>query len=407
MDPIGISGLVASILPIAYQVAAGIFGFALEAHDNSETLNAFASEIQGLTRILEAAISTIDDANFPARLDRGPSVEVCRALHGAVDDIRLYLERLRLRVQRIQGDSANRNLYRNTIRTFAARINSTGVNDLRSLLQTHQLSLNTALVMVHLHHTTHTAGHQQADLRPEIYRLTRIVQRLATAADLERLRDDLTNHHIRDLQGVALQVVENASQTAASTAGSEMSEPLKSRARRRIDEWLNQNVSEDSRTTNLGSWVSHEASTDHAQISSIHIQGSSLQGSPLDLGGHQTQPTSSNGEEATTITGTTRHSQISKIILATLCSHPIKRRIKYVLLIYFIILLCLAIFCLAFSCAVDPKINSNLRCSAVPTLFIGIMTTVWCILRLLHINGRIRWTTVFGHFGFKVDGALG
>ncbi|KAL9134761.1 MAG: hypothetical protein Q9175_004051 [Cornicularia normoerica] len=211
MDPIGISGLVASIVPIAYLVAAGIFGFALEAHDNSETLNAFASEIQGLTRILEAATSTINDANIPAQPDRGLRVEVCRALHGAVDDIRLYLERLRLRVQRIQGNSANRNLYRNTIHTFAARINRTGVNDLRSLLQTHQLSLNTALVMVHLHHATHTAGHQQADLRPEIYRLTRIVRRLATAADLERLRDDLTSYHIRDLQGVALRVVEDAS----------------------------------------------------------------------------------------------------------------------------------------------------------------------------------------------------
>ncbi|MCJ1369905.1 hypothetical protein MMC20_001117 [Loxospora ochrophaea] len=215
MDPISISGLVASILPTAYQVAAGIFGFTLEARDNSETLDAFISEIQGLTRILEAATSTINDANFPAQSDSGPSAEVCRALHSAVDDIRLYLERLRLRVQRIEGDSANRNLYRNTIRTFAARANRTGVNDLRSLLPTHQLSLNTALVMVHLYHATHTAGHQQADLRPEIYRLTRIVQRLAAAADLERLSNDLTSHHIRDLQGVALRVIEDASQTAA------------------------------------------------------------------------------------------------------------------------------------------------------------------------------------------------
>lgn len=79
----------------------------------------------------------------------------------------------------------------------------------------------------------------------------------------------------------------------------------------------------------------------------------------------------------------------------------------YVFLIYFIILLGLAIFFLAFFCAVQPKISSNLRYSAVPTLFIDIMTTVWCILRLLHINGRIHWTTVFGYFGFKFDEALG
>lgn len=115
--------------------------------------------------------------------------------------------------------------------------------------------------MVHLLLATHTAGHQQVDLRQEIYCLTRIVQTLATAADLERLREDMTNYHIRVLQGVALHVVENPSQTAASSARSEMSEPLDPRARRRIDEWLNRDVSEGSLRTDLGSWDAHEGST--------------------------------------------------------------------------------------------------------------------------------------------------
>ena len=170
MDPVSISAFVASILPIAQRVAAGIFGFAVEAHHNSETLNTFASEVLSLTRVLEAATSTINDANFPAQPDGGPSANVHRALHGAVDDIRLYLERLQSRVQRIQGKRANRDLYRTAIRTLATRINRTGINELRSLLQTHQLSLNTALVMVHLYHATHEAGHQHVDLRPDIYR---------------------------------------------------------------------------------------------------------------------------------------------------------------------------------------------------------------------------------------------
>ena len=392
MDPISITGLVASILSIAYQVTAGIFGFALEVHDNGDSLNAFASEIQSLTRILEAATSTINDANFPAQEDGGPIVEVYRALYGAVDDIQLYLNRLRRRVQRIQGDHANRNLYRNTIRAFAARINRTGVNHLRSLLQTHQLSLNTALIMVHLHHATHTAGHQQADLRPEIYRLTQIVQRLANTADLEQLRDDLTCHRIRNLQGVAQQVVEDASQTAASTAGSEINEPLDPRIRRRIDEWLNQNGSEGSQVTDLSNTISHQASTGYMQISS---QRSSLQGSSWRLSGHQTQPTSAdyNGE-ATTKTRRIRLSQISNKVLAILYSPSMEQPKWYVFLTYFIILFSLVIISLALSLAVHPKIDSSLRSLAVFTLIVGITTTVWCILRLFHIN---QWTCSLDH----------
>ena len=79
------------------------------------------------------------------------------------------------------------------------------------------------------------------------------MQRLATAVNHERLRDDLTIHRIYDLQSVALQVVEDASQAAVSTAGSEMVEPMDPRDRRRIDEWLNQNISEGSDQPILGS----------------------------------------------------------------------------------------------------------------------------------------------------------
>ena len=407
MDPISISGFVASILPLAYQVAAGILGFATEAHDNSETLNAFASEIQSLTRILEAATSTINDANFPAQPQGGPSTAVYRALHGAVDDIRLYLERLRLRVQRIQGDSANTNVYRNAIRTFAARINRTGINDLRSLLQTHQLSLNTALVMVHLYHTTHTAGHQQVDLRPDIYRLTSIVQRLTTAVDRERLSDDLTNHRIRDLQDVALQVVEDASQATTSTAGSETGEPVDPRDRRRIDEWLNRNVSEGSHDTDLVGRDSNKASSSHSQNPSTQLQKSTLHRSSLQLQRYtlhrsslglglglliprQTQPISSDSNrEAIPSTGTTRRFQRSNDALHRTYQPPTKQRYAYSFISALAAAVCIwAIVCFIF----DFK-----PCLTLPTLFMALITAVWCGIRF------IRYKILFGLLGSILD----
>ena len=389
MDPVSISAFVASILPIAQRVAAGIFGFAVEAHRNSETLNTFASEVLSLTRVLEAATSTINDANFPAQPDGGPSANVHRALHGAVDDIRLYLERLQSRVQRIQGKRANRDLYRTAIRTLATRINRTGINELRSLLQTHQLSLNTALVMVHLYHATHEAGHQHVDLRPDIYRLTSIVQRLATAVGPERLSDDLTDDRIRDLQGVALQVVEEASQTAASTAASETGEPVDPRERRRIDEWLNQ-VSEGSYKTDLGSRDSNEASTRHWQITEIRSQRSTLHRSSLGLGGDQTQPIS-----ATTNTGRRRRSLTSNHFLKRIFLPPMG---KYLFRAYQTTVgLALMVFAWAIICLLTTYEKDLI----IPTLVTALIMSLWCVLRLGFSK------TAIGYLGSIFDWFLG
>lgn len=384
MDPVSISAFVASILPIAQRVAAGIFGFAVEAHHNSETLNTFASEVRSLTRVLEAATSTINDANFPAQPDGGPSANVHRALHGAVDDIRLYLERLQSQVQRIQGKRANRDLYRTAIRTLATRINRTGINELRSLLQTHQLSLNTALVMVHLYHATHEAGHQHVDLRPDIYRLTSIVQRLATAVGPERLSDDLTDDRIRDLQGVALQVVEEASQTAASTAASETGEPVDPRERRRIDDWLNQ-VSECSYKTALGSRDSNEASTRHWQITETRSQRSTLHRSSLSLGGDQTQPIS-----ATTNTGRrplTSNHFLKRIFLPPMGKWSFRFWVSMPGFIAMVVFIWASV---CFAESIGKKI-------LIPNLITALIMFLWCALRLGFSKMAI------GYLGFIFD----
>lgn len=122
------------------------------------------------------------------------------------------------------------------------------MNNMRSLLQTHQNSLNIALAMVQLHHRTHGPDYEHTDLRPEIYRLTRIVERLPTADDLQRLRDGLTADHVRELQRVAQRVVRDASQTAGSSAASELGAPLDPNTRRRIDEWIDRNAFEEHGT---------------------------------------------------------------------------------------------------------------------------------------------------------------
>ena len=346
---------------------------------------------------MEAATSTINDANFPAQPDGGPSTNVHRALHGALDDIRLYLARLQSRVQSIQGKRANRDLYRTAIRTLAPRINRTGINELRSLLQTHQLSLNTALVMVHLYHATHEAGHQHVDLRPDIYRLTRIVQRLATAVGPERLSDDVTNDRIRDLRGVALQVVEDASQTAASTAASETGEPVDPRDRGRMDEWLNQ-VSEGSYNTDLGSRDLNEASTNdpdeasprHWQITEIRSQRSTLHRSSLSLGGDQTQPIS-----ATTNRLRRRRSPTTTPFLKRIYSPPMGKYLEGAYVTTFVLAGMVSVW--TFVCFLEGYEKDLL----IPTLVTAMLMLPWCALR---VGFR---KTAIGYLGFIFDWLLG
>ena len=211
------------------------------------------------------------------------------------------------------------------------------------------------------------------------------MQRLATAVGPERLSDDLTDDRIRDLQGVALQVVEEASQTAASTAASETDEPVDPRERRRIDEWLNQ-VSEGSYKTDLGSRDSNEASTRHSQITEIRSQRSALHRSSLGLGGDQTQPIS-----ATTNTGRRRRSQTSNHFLKRIFLPPMGRYLFHAYQITFA--LAMMVFVWAFICLMESYEKGLI----ILILVTAVIMSLWCELRAWFSK------TAIGYLGFIFD----
>ncbi|KAL8745477.1 MAG: hypothetical protein Q9190_002387 [Brigantiaea leucoxantha] len=345
MDPLSIPGLIGSLIPIAYKIAAGIFAFTTQFEDNSDTLNGFAAEIASLSRILQAASSTLNTAGFPLR-PNGPrnttETDICRALFGAAEDMRLYLERIRQLIKRIQGESNNGVLYRRAIRDFMMLVNDSNIANLRSQLQTHQISLNTALVMVQLYHQTRLSHDGRTDLRPEIYRLTRLVERLPTREDLVGLEHDLPPNHIYQVQQLAQDVVRKASDAAGSSAASEKGAQLDPITRNQIDQWISFTITQKHATSNALSYDSVQETSFASYGSSVHAPSSwpswvsSLRAEPTDSGADVDHRQSSHSSapsaivtvpESESIPGTVRpHSLNGGSQVSNHSSHPNRSR---------------------------------------------------------------------------------
>ena len=249
MDPVSVASLVTGVLPIIYHITQDISKFALEASDIRDALDGFKGEVQSLGRMLEAVAALLSHAGISTQqipAANGPSEAIGRVIQSAVDDIQVYMDKLQIRVRRIQGESKENSRYRRSIQAFAMRINRTGVNDLRSLLQTHRISLNTALLMLQVFYATNSVAQQQSDLYPQLDRLIRITEQLPTKVDLERLKDNITASHIRDMHQVAQQIVDYASDPATSSINSLEVQLLSKEAKQEIDDWIASGIPLDS-----------------------------------------------------------------------------------------------------------------------------------------------------------------
>ena len=245
MRAMEVVGVVSALIPVAYRVSAYIVGFAKEVHDARNTFNAFAAEISGLGHILEAATTSLSAESSPLRgaLPSDPAAaDISQALSGALENIRLYLDELQKQVQDIQGSEDDPGAYRRAIQTFLLRVHKDRVASLRSLLQTHLSSVNTALLMLSIHQQAQRPPSEYVDLRPDIYRLAYLIQRLPTGADLRQLSNELAADRVRKVRRVAEGVAHGASLAAASSRASEAGAPLDDDSRRRIDEWLDRRL---------------------------------------------------------------------------------------------------------------------------------------------------------------------
>ena len=241
MDPVTIVTLSGSVANVCYQIATTLFLFARETRDVEDNLKTFATEISSFSLILKAVTSTLNDPKLGfADISRGEdsNQDVWIALKGAIENLKRFLDKLRYSVEEVTRKDKDENLFRQAIRAFELRLKKDDVDGLRSTLRTHQLSLNTALVLVQVYAQAQIPNRKQPGLGSEITRLKGMADQLsrASAQGLPDVGyDQEAQKNVAHLKKVAMALVSNASERAESTTGSECGTPYD---RERIQQWV-------------------------------------------------------------------------------------------------------------------------------------------------------------------------
>ena len=265
MDPLSIAATATGLVKVSYEISKTLFNLADKTLNVEDHLNAFASEVSSVSGILKAVTSTLNDPRLRlSHIARGPTSnhDVWEALLGALNSLRLYFGKLKAKLDGIRATNGDGNLFKQAIQALELSLAREGVNNLRSNLLSHQQSLNTAFHMVQLYFQLNLPTSEQPDLRPQIARLIRLVEKLPQARDKNPSyhgREDLEDEELRadpknvaQLRRAAFQVASAASTYAGSTTGSEYGAPLDAGRTHSIENWLSlAKVEEDSELDHL------------------------------------------------------------------------------------------------------------------------------------------------------------
>ena len=238
MDPISIVTLSGGVAKLCYQIATTLFNFACDVRDVDDSLNTFATEISSFSLILRAVTSTLNDPLLgfdKIWRSETSNQDVWSALGGSIENLKRYLDRLRSSLHVISKSEADKTLFNQAIKAFELRIKKDNVDNLRSVLRTHQLSLNTALVMVQLYAQAHLPHQKQPDLRQNITLLKSMAEELPPSSQMGTVDHQHVSDNIEHLKKVSQAVISNASEKAESSNGSECDTPFDPD---KVQQWL-------------------------------------------------------------------------------------------------------------------------------------------------------------------------
>ena len=153
-----------SVAKLCCQIATTLFTFANDTKDIDDNLNCFATEISSFNLALKAVTSTIKDPRLGFAKLSDNNHDVWEALGGSIINLRTYLDKLCEILKEINCKGKDKTLLRQAIKTFELRLKKDSVDGLRSTLRTHQLSLNTALLIVQLYAQAQLLSQKEIDL---------------------------------------------------------------------------------------------------------------------------------------------------------------------------------------------------------------------------------------------------
>ena len=240
MEPISIVTLSGGVVQLCYKIARSIYILAKDVQSIEENLNSLAAEVSSISRTVKAVTTTINDPQlgFGAISQvTASNQDIWSALFGSVEDLRKTLERLRTRVAEVTPTDQTTSLTVKMARMIELKISQDYISRVRSSLHTHQLSLNTALLMIQLYAQAQSPRERQTNLWPDITRLKRMADSLPSSNTSIKgsTRISENSDTILKLRKAAFKVASNASDTAGSRTQSLTS----SYARHRVEEWVN------------------------------------------------------------------------------------------------------------------------------------------------------------------------
>ncbi|MCJ1418045.1 cytoskeletal protein binding protein [Xylographa parallela] len=186
MDPISILTITQIACTISFQVVSTLYAFASDVKDLDGKLKGFTDEVEGLRRILIAITTSLNDPQLrlvESSTGKYGNNDMWEAIHGSVEDCRLYLEKLRCELSGIRKKKGEGNIIRQAIRALELRLNKDDINNLRSQVRSHQLGLNTALQMLNVYMCCRLPMQMQDSLAPQIATLGEAMAKLQTSID--------------------------------------------------------------------------------------------------------------------------------------------------------------------------------------------------------------------------------
>ena len=305
MDPLSVAAAAAGLWKTSCEIAKIMYKITDRTSTVNKRLADFASEVNSVSRILQAITSTLNDRRLPLG-ESSSSPDVWIALLGAIDDLRLYFNKLQAKLNNIQAKSENYTLFKLAIRAFELSLSQENIDNLRSFLVGHKLSLNIALQIVQIYTQRSLPTAEPSDILLQVSRLISMIAKLPKAegnsrTDLEHgnigRSPEAASRNIARLRNTAIVVASEASVYAGSTTGSELGDPLDSNRADRIQNWLTlSNVVEkgEARRSGIGTKThpnifsegicsSAEATTtDGFDITDIDLQQETTQPKPIE-----------------------------------------------------------------------------------------------------------------------------
>ncbi|MCJ1251851.1 Proteoglycan-4 [Trapelia coarctata] len=279
MDPASILTIAHGAFTITSQIILTLYAFSEDLKNLDDGIKCCTDEeVESLRRILLAITTSLNDPQLSlaaVSAGRYGNKDMWAAIYGSVEDCRLYLEKLRAELGNIRQGKAKDSFFRQAIRTVEMRLNKNQINQLRSHVRSHQLSLNTALQMLNVYICSRLPMQMQDRLTPQITNLSEAMAKLQVSIDspasvVNNSQSKASSSQsgspssgsgtcigsssspAQRLKQAAEKVRSNASEVSNArstvwggsernfTTGSEWGEPLSQATRSGIEDWLSQ-----------------------------------------------------------------------------------------------------------------------------------------------------------------------